>query len=579
MPASPSLPAGAGATRALSISQLADKVQQHAGQWRLERLVVPGDPRQAARAELIGPAGERQLLFIDPYSAEPIGSPQRLDDRSNLPPGPALAVLLVLLYLAGCAWTWRNWRQRHRTAEPHPTPQLLIAYASQGGQGERLARLSAERLHQGGTAVQLRPLNQIDSALLARAQHVLFVLSTYGEGEAPDNGAQFAARLLGTSIGLGHLHFGLLALGDSRYPHFCGFAHRVHDWLHSHGAQPLFDAVWADRLAPQALDTWQQYLGDLGARPAAPGDASGFSRWQLVHRQWLNTDSPGGAVFHLGLHATDERAAWQAGDIAEIAPCNSPEQVARFAAHLQLDTAQQVAGRPLASHLANRLLPGDNATRGTLVGLEASALLARLTALPTRDYSIASVPADGRLELVVRQATRADGSPGLGSGWLCQHAALGGEVALRVRRNQAFHAPASAVPMILIGSGTGIAGLRAHLRERSRAGENRNWLLFGERSPVHDRLFQAELQSWQATGHLQRLDLAFSRGDTPRYVQHVLASAADELHRWLASGAVLYLCGSLSGMGQGVESALRRLLGEAQLQQLIDSGRYRRDLY
>jgi sulfite reductase (NADPH) flavoprotein alpha-component len=34
-----------------------------------------------------------------------------------------------------------------------------------------------------------------------------------------------------------------------------------------------------------------------------------------------------------------------------------------------------------------------------------------------RDYSIASITADGSLQLLVRESTRADGSPGLASHW------------------------------------------------------------------------------------------------------------------------------------------------------------------
>ena len=40
--------------------------------------------------------------------------------------------------------------------------------------------------------------------------------------------------------------------------------------------------------------------------------------------------------------------------------------------------------------------------------------------------------------------------------------------------------------MILIGAGTGMAGLRAHLLDRQTRGVGDAWLLFGERSAAHD---------------------------------------------------------------------------------------------
>ncbi|MFB8831287.1 flavodoxin domain-containing protein [Azotobacter sp. CWF10] len=187
---------------------------------------------------------------------------------------------------------------------------------------------------------------------------------------------------------------------------------------------------------------------------------------------------------------------------------------------------------------------------------------------------------DGHLELLVREMRRPDGRPGLGSGWLCRHAAPGETIDLRVRATPGFRLPADCGPLILIGNGTGLASLRAHLRERARLGRHGHWLLYGERNAAHDRFFAAELEAWQRDGHLARLDLAFSRGQAePVYVQHLLREAADELRAWLARGASLLVCGSLQGMGREVDALLHGLLGSAEVERLRETGRYRRDLY
>ena len=89
-----------------------------------------------------------------------------------------------------------------------------------------------------------------------------------------------------------------------------------------------------------------------------------------------------------------------------------------------------------------------------------------------------------------------------------------------------------------------------------------------------------ELRAWQHSGHLERLDLTYSRDGNPqRYVQDALRESASTLRAWLADGAAIYLCGSLDGMGRDVDACLRQLLGDAQLEHLSQSGRYRRDLY
>ena len=134
--------------------------------------------------------------------------------------------------------------------------------------------------------------------------------------------------------------------------------------------------------------------------------------------------------------------------------------------------------------------------------------------------------------------------------------------------------------MILIGNGTGLAGLRSLIKARIAAGEQRNWLLFGERNAAHDFHCADELKGWLARGDLARLDLAFSRDQAEKvYVQDRLRESADELRRWLDQGAVIYICGSLEGMAAGVDQALNALLSDRAVQDLIEQGRYRRDVY
>jgi sulfite reductase (NADPH) flavoprotein alpha-component len=174
-----------------------------------------------------------------------------------------------------------------------------------------------------------------------------------------------------------------------------------------------------------------------------------------------------------------------------------------------------------------------------------------------------------------------DGRLGLGSGWLTEHAALGGEILLRLRQNRTFHAPADDRPMILIGNGSGMAGLRAHLKGRVASGRRRNWLLFGERSRAHDFFHREEIEAWRAEGFLPRLDLVFSRDQETRVdVQDLLLRmAGNEVRAWAADGAALYVCSSLRGMAGGVDAALAEILGREELDRLAEEGRYRRDVY
>ncbi|MFB3302767.1 PepSY domain-containing protein [Pseudomonas sp. AMR01] len=460
-------------------------------------------------------------------------------------------------------------------------PAWLIGFASQSGFAEQLAWQTAGQLQAAGLPVKVQPLGSVSQSDLSQSENALFVVSTFGDGEAPDSARGFERSVLGKDLSLKGLNYSVLALGDRQYEHFCGFARRLHFWLTDQGANALFAPVEVDSGDAEALHTWQQHLGQLtGQAPAAAWQTAQYENWTLSQRTLLNRGSVGASVYLLGLTPPSPHS-WLAGDLVEVLPRNCTAAIEHFLAGLGLDGSEGVSvddlPHTLNQALATRQLP-DNRTH--LVGLHAQALVNALVPVGMREYSIASIASDGVLELIVRQERHPDGSLGLGSGWLTEHAALGSGISLRLRRNSGFHLPQAPVPLILLGNGTGLAGLRSLLKARIAEGQQRNWLLFGERTIAHDYLCQDELQGWLTSGDLALLDLAFSRDQAEKiYVQDRLRESADVLRKWLADGAAIYVCGSLQGMATGVDKALHDILGSEAVERLIEQGRYRRDVY
>ncbi|WP_420995781.1 sulfite reductase subunit alpha [Cupriavidus sp. 30B13] len=505
-------------------------------------------------------------------------------------PGRAgMAAGVALAYLGFSTAVIGRHRRLHARAALLAQPRegaTLVAYASQSGFAGQVALHTAQALQDAGVPAQCLSFDQLEAGRLAHCPQVLFVVSTTGEGDAPDSASGFARRLTAAAGagGLRELRYGILALGDRSYANFCAFGHALSAWLQRQHAQALFDMVEVDNGDPGALRHWQNHLSALGGGvEIADWDKPRYTGWQLAERRLLNPGSPGAPAFHLALVPPAGAPAWQAGDIAEIGPRLAPAEVARVLGRLELDGAAPVrcdgADTTLAQALATRIvLPEPHLA--ALAGVAPQRLVDTLPPLPHREYSIASLPADGRLELLVRQTRHDDGRLGLASGWLTEHAGPGTAIALRIRVNRSFHPPAGDRPLILIGNGTGLAGLRAHLKARAAAGHRRNWLLFGERTAQHDAFHREELAAWQADGVLPRLDLVYSRdGGALRYVQDAVRAHAGALREWVQDGAAIYVCGSLKGMAGGVNDALAEVLGEEALLRLGEEGRYRRDVY
>lgn len=479
-----------------------------------------------------------------------------------------LVVMILLSYSFICgyfAWQYRIRQRQSSLSNPQNSVNVLgdkfflVAYASQSGTAEAIARRSVIFLDKN-FQYKLLPLNQVNQEILANSHSALFVVSTYGEGEPPDNATAFNRQYLSNAaaIDLSHLTFSVLALGDRMYERFCAFGHQLHQGLCQLGATPLLqpmEACATDQAGEEVPygPIFKQWLSRLGLAQEqeshdlingssqsllTPLSMALFTPWKITERVQLNLNSTGAPLYKVCLESPDiSGLTWQAGDLVEI-------------------------------HFKTPPSSGQNNAQ----------------AIHKRKYSIASIPSDGSIELLVRQHYTDNGILGLGSGALTKHLAIGSLVSLKICTNSAFHGPESTRPMILIGNGSGLAGLRAHLKARVLQQASANWLIFGERQRQHDSLLLAETQHWQQTGYLTRIDRVFSRdsdidSNSDKYVQDRLLRCADELRQWVEQGAAIYVCGSLTGMAKGVDLALQNILGEALYRQIQRQNLYRRDVY
>ena len=470
-----------------------------------------------------------------------------------------------------------------------PGGRILVAFASQTGAAERIAWLSANALAAVPKGlVKVAPLGGLAATDLAEAGTLLVITSTYGAGEAPDSARVFVRKQMAQLPSLKGLSYAVLALGDRKYDAtFCGFGRELDRWLASGKARRLFDIVCVDGDDDtEAMTKWCQQLQRLGADTSAEALMPGPPRgWMLAERLLLNAGSPGGEAWHIALTPRDAaQLNWTAGDIAEIWPRNSEVLVAQFLERHRLDGEKSFRWRGQWTYLRDILAHSRLPQAYEVEGISLEWLVERLQAFPHREYSIASLPECGRMELLVRKAVKADGSLGLGSGWLTRDCELDGVVKLRLRPNPNFHPPGAEhekePAQLLIGAGTGIAGLRAHLLHRRQRKLSDAWLIFGERTRAHDFYYGDDIAAWQADGTLARTDLVFSRDAAPKkYVQHLVAERGAQIASFVREGgASILVCGGMD-MAAGVQQALVEILGEEALDTMTQDGLYRRDIY
>ncbi|XP_061657620.1 NADPH-dependent diflavin oxidoreductase 1 isoform X2 [Syngnathoides biaculeatus] len=142
-------------------------------------------------------------------------------------------------------------------------PALLILYGSQTGTAKDTAQRIARQALRRHLQMRLSALDDYNVGNLISESLVVFVCSTTGQGEPPDNMKNFWRFLFRKSLPVGslcQLDCAVLGLGDSSYPKFNFVAKKLHKRLIQLGASLLLPVGLADDqhdLGPDAvIDPW-----------------------------------------------------------------------------------------------------------------------------------------------------------------------------------------------------------------------------------------------------------------------------------------------------------------------------------
>ena len=434
---------------------------------------------------------------------------------------PTMGATGVLIWLAG-----RRGRPRIRGNQPAGRAGTVLLVGSEGGSTWGFAATLHSALTQAGQSVHVAPMSAFAPGRYGRAERVIVLAATYGDGAAPASANGFVDRL-NAADRAPNAPLAVLGFGDRSFPAYCAFAKAVASAAEAKGWPELMPLDTVDRQSSQDFARWGRALGQ----------ALGIDL-ELLHQPVLPKTET------LTLVARRDYGA-------EV---QAPTAILRFALP-RATLWQRFVGAGFARFEA-----------GDLIGV-----LPEGSAVP-RFYSLASASRDRFIEIVVKKHPG-----GLASSQLT--ALKPGEtVTAFLRRNPGFRPDRGRTPLILIGAGTGIGPLAGFVRGNAR--RRPIHLFFGMRHPDSDFFYGEEVPAWQQERRLTRLVTAVSRGARPHYVQDALRGDAAQVAQLIRDGARVMVCGGRD-MAAGVADALAEILAPTGLTPAVlkAEGRYVEDVY
>lgn len=245
--------------------------------------------------------------------------------------------------------------------------EITVFSASQTGNALAVAKEFHGKLVDQGFNAKLVSAGDFKSRNISQLSTVLFVISTQGEGDPPEEAIPLFKFLNGKKApDLSSMKYAILALGDTSYTDsYCQAGRDLDKRLGELGAQTLADRVDCDLDYQAAAEQWQNDLIDrlqefkggsgaaTGAAPAAGAAATaaaGASQYtkenpfeaSILVRQKITSRDALKDVEHIEIDLEGSGLQYQPGDSVGIYYENAARLVDEILQHTQIDPDEKV---------------------------------------------------------------------------------------------------------------------------------------------------------------------------------------------------------------------------------------------
>lgn len=239
---------------------------------------------------------------------------------------------------------------------------ITILVGSQTGNSEALAEQAHQLAASRGLRTVIKKMGDYKLPQLKTEKNLLVIVSTYGEGDPPDNSREIVEYLFSKRApALKQAHYAVLGLGDSSYEFFCKMGVDFDRRLEELGATRIHQRVDCDVDFEATAEAWMDaVLNELASRvetkPQSAGltlpsftasTSSTYSRRNpfpavLLENIVLNGRGSIKETHHVELSLEGSGLSYEPGDALGIYPANAPDVVDDLLQALHFNGEEQV---------------------------------------------------------------------------------------------------------------------------------------------------------------------------------------------------------------------------------------------
>jgi sulfite reductase (NADPH) flavoprotein alpha-component len=256
---------------------------------------------------------------------------------------------------------------------PVAAGKLMVLFGTESGNSEVLADRTVKAAKKRGFKGVMKNMSEISPKDLAKVTNLLVIVSTWGDGEAPETAVSFHKEFMASKDALTGIRFSVCGLGDTSYEKFCQIGKEFDSHLEALGGTRISARQDCDVDYEESYTTWlESSLSALAPTTAAavsfvaPAVASTVEYGkknpfpaETIDTVVLNGEGSAKETLHVELSLAASGLTYEPGDSLAVLPVNAPDVVKAIIQAAKLTGNEEVEVKNVGTKLLADALRED----------------------------------------------------------------------------------------------------------------------------------------------------------------------------------------------------------------------------